>query len=569
VAATQALAAGVLAARTPAAAARLRGLPAATRAGAGAVLRALRGNPLAMALFVVAGVLLAWRVTVVTLTGVADYDGLSYHVPMVYSWVQDHQVGQRIGVNPFSDAYPGNLELHAAWTMAIFGTDRWISVAQVPFAALGAAAVVAVARRFGVRLGWALAAAAMFLLTPAVVAQVGTIYNDVAAATAFVAGLHFAGRLLDTVQAGPQRTAGTGHAVLAGLGLGLAAGIKPSFMVGAVVTAALVLVGLCWRLRGWRRPALLLGIVGVLVAVVGAPFYLRNLVLFGNPLAPFAFHIGPLTLPGPLNLDAVTVGPSTPPELHGFGPWKTPALWAGYQTSSRQGNVQGNFGWQWPLLLVPAATGWLALLVARRRAWYPAILLIPMGTVFLTHPTPWVFRYVLFLVVPGVVAFALLLQWLAARPGKLGPAGCLVLSAALLVLAVLPFQHHFLARAGYPGVTATRTLAAPDFLRAAHATPGVRTCAQPGADWVDQLPAGTVVGVSPLDFPGCLYGRRAQHRVTGLPENPELLAGFLAEHPVGYVFARDTRPHGIWYREHPEQFELFYAAGQFRAYRVR
>ena len=565
----QLIGAGALVAVTPAATERITGLPAALRTGAVDVLGALRRNLLAAALFVVTGVLMLWRVTVVAMTGVADYDGLSYHMPMVYSWVQDHRVGQRILVNSISDAYPGNLELHAAWTMAIYGNDQWAGLAQAPFVLLGAIAVVAVARRFDLGLGWALAAAAMFLITPVVVAQVGMIYNDVASVAAFVAGLHFAGRIFDSLE--HPRTA-TGYALLAGLGLGLAAGIKPPFVLGSVVAGVLILVGLCWRLRAWRRPLLLVGLVGVLVAILGAPFYVRNILIFGNPLAPFAFELGPMKLPGPLDLETVTIKPSTPPEMREFGWLKTPAYWFGYQvdpaTYGVQGNVQGSLGWQWPVLLVPAAIGWIALLVARRRAWYPALLLIPMILVFLTHPTPWIFRYMLFLVVPAVVAFCLLLQWLAARPGKLGPAACVALSAVMLVLAVLPFQDAFVARAGYPGVTVTRAMDAPDFIRAAVQKPGVRTCAQPGTEWVGKLPDGTVIGVG-RDFSGCLYGERAQQRVIGLPSDRTLLAKFLHDHSVRYVFATDASPHGVWFREHPEQYQLFYAAGKFRAYKVR
>src|SRR4029077_19650456 len=106
-----------------------------------------------------------------------------------------------------------------------------------------------ICRHLGVRPGWSVLAASMPVLAPAVLTQVATNYVDVAEAASVVAAWQFllaafpaAPRGLELAEgpAGPRRRS----LIMAGLCLGLAAGIKPPNLVFCAAAVPLV-IGLC------------------------------------------------------------------------------------------------------------------------------------------------------------------------------------------------------------------------------------------------------------------------------------------------------------------------------------
>ncbi len=546
---------------------RVTHLPGAIRSGAVEFGRALRGNPFALVLTAVVVLFAGWRVFAAAVVGVQDYDGLSYHMPMVMSWVQDHRIGQRIPLNPFADAYPGNLELHAAWVMAISGSAKFAGLAQAPFALVAWLAVLALGRRCGLPRGWAVAAAGIFMMMPSILSQIGMIYNDLAGAAMFVAGVHLAGRAADHL-AGQRSWLPYGF--VAGVALGFTAGVKPGFVFGA--GAALVLVVfIAWRRsRSWRRALAVLALIAVPIAVLGAPFYLRNIILFHNPLAPFALHAGPINLPGLLDLKATVIGPSTPKEMRHLGPLITPAIWFGYQVDPGFLRVQNNYGVLWPLMMLPALVGWLGLVLWRKRTRYYAVVLLPMAGVFLSHPTPWIFRYTIFIVAPAVVALCLGLRWLVQREHRAG----LVTATALCVavLATVPFVADLYgsARSGHPGITTVKAMTAEQLLREVAAGTPLQIYDQPGVEWVKKLPAGSRIGVVDRSryFPTPLYGENAQNRVIRMSPSPDDTATEVAKQGIDYLFLIEGDRTATWVLERPEEYPLISRTGGLLAFRV-
>jgi hypothetical protein len=240
-------------------------------------LRVPRG--LAGLLAVIAGVLLATTVAITLAHPPTGYDALSYHAPLaVYFW-RDGNLGALLERTPWAWAlaHPGTAELWFGLLRLAAG-ERVASLGQLPFAVLGCAAVYAFALRLGSGRGGARLGAAAFLLAPIVVLQSGSQVNDLAAGALVMSAIALASAPFD--QWSGSRLAAVG------LALGLAVTTKLATLPAVVAVAGYVSVA-SWRGRRWR--GLVPGLVAGLVAV--APWWARNLALYGNPIFPAALPL--------------------------------------------------------------------------------------------------------------------------------------------------------------------------------------------------------------------------------------------------------------------------------------
>jgi hypothetical protein len=240
-------------------------------------VRAPRG--LAGLLALLAAVLLATTVAITLGHPPTGYDALSYHAPLaVYFW-RDGDLGAQLTRTPWAWAlaHPGAAELWFGLLRLAAG-ERVASLGQLPFALLGSAAVYAFARRLGLGGGGARLGAAAFLLAPIVVLQSGSQVNDLAAGALLMSAIALAAAPV-AAWSGPRLGA-------VGLALGLAVTTKLAALPAVVAVAGYVAVG-CWRARRWR--ALGPGVLAGLVAV--APWWGRNLALYGNPIFPAALPL--------------------------------------------------------------------------------------------------------------------------------------------------------------------------------------------------------------------------------------------------------------------------------------
>jgi hypothetical protein len=206
------------------------------------------------------------------------YDTLSYHLHAPATWMHEGRLA--IVPSPFGDpapAYaPANLELVFQFLMAPLRSDALAGVGQLPFAALAATAIAAAVREAGGTRAAALSAALAFLLIPEVWTQAPAAMTDLGLAAFALASLPFATRLF--------RDGTRVDAATAGVALGLAVGTK---YVGALMALPfLVTAGLALGSRriDWRATSMMI----VPIAVLGGVWYLRNLIVTGNPFYPVA-----------------------------------------------------------------------------------------------------------------------------------------------------------------------------------------------------------------------------------------------------------------------------------------
>ena len=230
------------------------------------VCRLVRARPWESALTLVAIGELGWRTLIAYALPPYGWDALWYHLTTVASWVTT----ERIGTVPFallSNIFPSNFEAVGAWMVTFTHTTTGLTGLELPFALLGAAAVMSLARTFGIARAGAVAAGSIFFLTPVVLLNTTSNYTDLAAASLVLVALALALRAIADLRADPQARTTAPLLLLAGIAGGLAIGTK-STAVCCIGVLSLVLsstAGPCgpgpvserqsgaWR-SSWCRP---------------------------------------------------------------------------------------------------------------------------------------------------------------------------------------------------------------------------------------------------------------------------------------------------------------------------
>jgi hypothetical protein len=204
-----------------------------------------------------------------------SWDSLMYHLQLTATWLQRGDLAPVFGAYPMNyyGYAPANGSLWLWWWMAPSHGELYANLAFLPQWALLGLATGALARRLGARRSWPLAAF-LVVMTPAVLRFATTQYVDVFAGACLVAALAFGLRWM--------REPRWGYAVLAGLGLGVAAGAK---VLGLGYGGAMALLLVLLARGEWRRRAAQVAAVLLLAAGLGGFFYLRNAARGVDPLA--------------------------------------------------------------------------------------------------------------------------------------------------------------------------------------------------------------------------------------------------------------------------------------------
>jgi dolichyl-phosphate-mannose-protein mannosyltransferase len=512
------------------------------RASGSVIREAVTWPPAAVATVLVAASL-AWRVVLAVRLPVVDIAGWQYHLVTVDVWLQSNQI-ERVSQNAWTDGWPAGGELLTTWLAAFTRTHAFSGFTGLLPIPLGIVAVAGLARAFGADRRPALLAGLLFGMTPALVALAGTSYVDPATTAAVIAAWWLGLRLF--------RERDRATAVLFGTAAGLAIATKDTslFLVLPILGGVLVAVGResiagdhpGARWRWLRSPAAQrLGLAFLAFMVFGGLWYVKDLLIHGNPIYPIG--LGPL--PG---LPRDVFFENVPPKLEGltwieqvFRSWT-----ADWHLTQYLYNVRpGGFGRAW-LAIVPLAVAGTALLWRSRR-WAALSLVVAAAVVgYVVLPSAWYARYTLFLPALALALAAVALGRLGARPASL--AGYLLVGLAAISLAAanlapniaIPLPHGRLARAtGYVAFVLT----APNSQRAK--VDLARDCRP-----FDALPAGDTVAVTrAYSIPHAAVGQGLERILAQPVDDPtsdaELLASMEARAAQWLVTNRDDEANVI------------------------
>ena len=333
-----------------------------------------------LALLVMAGVIaitvFSWAVTTKHALdrGVFNFDSLWYHLPFAVDMVQTHSV---VGMHHIETVftnwfYPQNSEVLHAVGILLTGRDTLSLFLNFGWLAIAFLAAYCVGRPYGRGAVTAVAAAILLACHTLVVRDPGSAKNDLAAAALLLASIAIlveawakgensvvsAMRKETRFRGGMERWA----VAAAGVAAGLAAGTR---VTGLAMAAALTVAVVVLAPRGRRVAAFGWWFLPALAG--GAFWYLRNLVVAGNPL-PEIEKLGPISLPHPERLQEGRPDFSIAHYATDTGVWRhyfAPGL-------------HEAFGALWPLVVFgAAAAALLALLRGRDRIvrWMGAVAL--------------------------------------------------------------------------------------------------------------------------------------------------------------------------------------------------
>lgn len=583
-------------------------LPTASgvRAAAARLPALVRAHPWCAVLVALAGAELVWRAFAGYVLPPYGYDALWYHLTSVGGWLQNGA----IDLSPFnfrSNTFPANGELTFAWVALFLRSDAWVNVVQLGFAVAGSLAVGGIARTVGLSRASAVAAAALFFLTPTVLTQATTNFVDDIFTSTFLLSLHFLFRYM----AGPPpanmaaatplvpvaTAAGTetrGHRdagawpllLLAGLGAGLAFGAKGTGLIYCGVAVIALAINLALRLRrgllSWRGLTGLLAVFCVPLLIVGSYWYARSWVHYGNPIYPAEVRVlGHQVFAGPQTIADISEG------RFSNRSWITQvprswghdlAPWAHGEEYYRFDQRSGGFGPPFTYLALPALIALAVISLWRNRRLLN--LLVPVAAIFLLQPNKWWSRHTLIVAAVGIVA----LVYFTERWGD-RPAGRALRLAVLPLLAVsLWFSTARVELGEAPHLTyalgdgrqriADNYYWAPkvaSLIGSTDARSVDRVLSMPAYAFLNGLPdnAGIGVEVDATPFYSPFYGTHYQNRVYALrgAQGPHLRS-IVAADAINYLFLRrgsslDRRAHADF-----SGLQTIFADPNVRIYRV-
>jgi len=381
-------------------------------------LRLVVGNKLLLLLFILAGIQVAWWAFLVYLFPPYAWDDLMYHLPKMAYILQSNGIKEFQTMNVHVNQFPFNSELLCLWNVIYLRNDILVNGTQVIFALFAVLAIYSLARKAGVKqqnAAWAL----IFLFIPIVIQQATTCYIDIIMSALLIGAVNFM-LLRDKPKIG---------ILIFGLIIGILLGSKYSYIGPCLVVSLAFWVLILTNIRkdsiknkarlpgGNIAREIMMGLALYLVPVLilGGTWYLRNYLLFGNPVAPYQIELFGHTLaPGALDPATGTLPERAIPIW--FEPWyvvnvwveRWAPLWAGsfYSYDGSRG-----FGPMFWILLVPS--GIFSIIIAsRRRSWDYVVAAAVFICCFLATPYDWMSRYTIFICGFGILSFCLAMEYL-------------------------------------------------------------------------------------------------------------------------------------------------------------
>jgi hypothetical protein len=222
-----------------------------------------------------------------------SWDSLMYHLLLTATWLRDRNLEPVFGNIPvnYYGYVPANGSVWFWWWMAPSHSELWVNLATLPHWLLLGLATGGVARQLGARRHWPLASF-LVLLTPTVIRFAAAQYVDILLGAVLVSAAFFALRWM--------REPNWSAAILAGCGLGLAAGTK---VLGVPFALALAAAAVPLARGRWGRRALQVLAALTVAALLGSFFYVRNVAAGAGPLALVCER----TASGPQNANQPTI----------------------------------------------------------------------------------------------------------------------------------------------------------------------------------------------------------------------------------------------------------------------
>jgi len=380
------------------------------------------------------------------------WDALWYHLPIVGYIMQSgaiQEVPNHSFIDQFINIFPKNTELFFLWNIIFLRSDVITDLSQLFFTLAGIFAVYSIAVKMNVSSRCAIYSALLFFFAPIIILQSTTNYVDIAVSVLFLIAINF---LIDN---GPGRdgfesfSAATyaGHeyqqkrnvaGIMAGLTTGILLGSKGSGpLFTALLSAAFIVRESLFHYRtSGKQTVLKLRIIIISfrsyllyffipVFIMGGYWYIKNWIVYGNPVYPMEISFFNTTVFKGLYQGLIEPAPQTINELHPFA--RPLYVWLENIDHYLYDSRLGGLGPIWFILLLPAVF-FSAVYSAIKRNFRFLFISMLIAAAFLMHPRNWNPRYVIFITGLGAISFGITLDYFRKK-------GTVLRAAALFLVA--------------------------------------------------------------------------------------------------------------------------------------
>jgi hypothetical protein len=359
------------------------------------------------------------------------WDALWYHLPIAGYIMQSgaiQEIPNNSFIEQFINIFPKNIELFFIWNIIFLKNDIITDLSQLLFTIAGVLAIYSIAVKLNIKERAAIYSSLLFFFTPIVILQSTTNYVDVAVSVLFLVALNF---LMDDMPCkdGFETRPYEGDAggtcfqkrnittVMAGLTAGILLGSKGSGPLFIALLSAVVIIRefpgrsnacesglLRWKKMATKTFQLYFFYFFIPVLFMGGYWYIKNWIIYGNPVYPMEISILNNTIFKGLYQGIIEPAPEIINKLH---PFTRPLyVWLDKVEYYLYDSRLGGFGPIWFILFLPSIVLSFVYALMKRRYRF-ILLLIIVASAFLMYPRNWNPRYVIFIIGLGALSFGL------------------------------------------------------------------------------------------------------------------------------------------------------------------
>ncbi|HDH13089.1 MAG TPA: hypothetical protein ENG83_12970, partial [Nitrospirae bacterium] len=374
-----------------------------------------------------------WLIFLAYLFPSYGWDALWYHLPIVGNILQRGAIEEEavsFSINLFINIFPKNIELFFLWNTIFLNSDIIMDMSQLFFTITGVLTIYSIAVKLKIKEEYAIYSSLLFFFTPVIILQSTMNYVDIAVSVLFLIAINFLMR--------DDREKRTTPVLLSGLATGILLGSKGSGPIFLIVLSAAILIheltgyfnlvkprsNLSSNIpdkkcrNGFVKDSLITYMVNFMPAVLllGGYWYIKNWMLYGNPVYPMEVSFFNITLFKGLYGGIIDSAPGILDKL----PWLQGLFYVWLERVEYYLYDSGlsGFGPMWFILYLPSLVFSIVYAIKWKRYNFLFIGAILIVT-FLLYPRNWNTRYVIFIVGLGALSFGLVLENFNRRAGIL------------------------------------------------------------------------------------------------------------------------------------------------------
>lgn len=394
------------------------------------IINVIRKDVILFSVFSLFFISVCWIIFLGYLFPSYTWDALWYHLPIVGYIVQSGVIQENPTpsmIDLFINIFPKNIELFFVWNTIFLKDDAIIDLSQLPFTIAGVFTIYSMAVKLGLKEKHALYSSFLFFFTPIIILQSSTNYIDVAVSVLFLIAINF---LMYENPGNNARVTGSGGRriliLLSGLTTGILLGSKGSGPLFAIVLLVITAArGFIRNLRPFNlvslnliRDRIITYLIYFLIPVslTGGYWYIKNWVLYDNPVYPMEVSIFSYTLFKGIYKEIIE---SVPASIVGLSPLsKVFYVWRErlgyYMYDSRLGGV----GPLWFILFLPSLVFSAIRSIKEKKYDFIFVFTILIVT-FMIYPRNWTPRYGIFIAGLGALSFGYVLEYFEERQTSL------------------------------------------------------------------------------------------------------------------------------------------------------